>query len=326
MRSILTCLLLALPPWHALIADERPYINDKKAPENRKDLDAIQAALAKALPNARAATVCIEMGEGSGTGVIVSADGLILTAAHVSSGVKKKATVVLEDGTKLKAETLGLVADTDAAMMRITEKGTWPFVEIDRSDSARLGDWVFALGHSGGFDKDRGSVVRIGRLVRMANTTFQSDCILIGGDSGGPLFDLTGKLVGIHSRVGQQLQMNMHVPMSEYVKNWDGMMKSEFIGEGPFATKPVKGNGFLGLATDARPEGGLVVTKVGNKSPAQEAGVKEGDVLWKLNGTALEKREQLQELLKEMSAGDEVSLEIERDGKKQTLTFNLGER
>jgi serine protease Do len=119
----------------------------------------------------------------------------------------------------------------------------------------------------------------------MANSTFQSDCILIGGDSGGPLFDLTGKLVGIHSRVGQQLQMNMHVPMSEFVKNWDAMMKSEFIGEGPFASKPVKGNGFLGLATDARPEGGLVVTKVGNKSPAEEAGVKEGDVLLKLNGT-----------------------------------------
>jgi serine protease Do len=326
MRSILTCLLLAFSPWHALTADERPYINDKKAPENRKDLDAIQSALAKALPNARAATVCIEMGEGSGTGVIVSADGLILTAAHVSSGVNKKATVVLEDGTKLKAETLGLVADTDAAMMRIVEKGTWPFVELDRTDSTRLGDWVFALGHSGGFDKNRGSVVRIGRLVRMANSTFQSDCILIGGDSGGPLFDLTGKLVGIHSRVGQQLQMNMHVPMSEFVKNWDAMRKSEFIGEGPFAAKPVKGNGFLGLATDARPGGGLVVTKVGNKSPAEEAGVKEGDVLLKLNGTALEKREQLQELLKEMSAGDEVALELERDGKKQTLTFNLGER
>jgi serine protease Do len=149
MRSILTCLLLALPPWHALTADERPYINDKKAPENRKDLDAIQSALAKALPNARAATVCIELGEGSGSGVIVSADGLILTAAHVSSGVNKKATVVLEDGTKLKAETLGLVAGTDAAMMRITEKGTWPFVEPDRSDSIasrRLGLLARPLG------------------------------------------------------------------------------------------------------------------------------------------------------------------------------------
>ena len=71
-------------------ADDRLYVNDKKAPENRKDLDAIQAALVKALPQARAATVCIEIGEGSGSGVIVSADGLILTAAHVSSRGEKE--------------------------------------------------------------------------------------------------------------------------------------------------------------------------------------------------------------------------------------------
>lgn len=326
MMHRLIRIFLVILPWCSLSAEDRLYINDKKAPENRADLEAIQTALTKALPHARAATVCLLMGEGSGSGVIISPDGLILTAAHVSSGVKKKVTVVLEDGTKLKGETLGLVADTDAAMIRIIDKGTWPFVEIDRSDSTRLGDWVFAVGHSGGFDKERGSVVRVGRLVRMANSTFQSDCILIGGDSGGPLFDLTGKLVGIHSRVGQQLQMNMHVPMSEFTKHWDAMLKSEFIGEGPFAKKPVKGNGFLGLATDARPEGGLVVTKVGNKSPAEEAGVKEGDVLLKLNGTALEKREQLQDLLKEMSAGDEVIIELQRGGKDQTLTFNLGER
>ena len=319
-------MLLALLPWRVQAADGRLYFNDKKAPENRKDLEAIQAALVKVLPQARAATVCIEIGEGSGSGVIVSADGLILTAAHVSGGVNKKVTVVLEDGTRLKAETLGLVSDTDAAMVRITEKGTYPFVEIDRTNSTRLGDWVFALGHSGGFDKTRGSVVRLGRLVRIANSTYQSDCILIGGDSGGPLFDLSGKLVGIHSRVGQQVQSNMHVPMSEFVKNWDSLQKSEFIGEGPFAKKAAKGTGFLGLATEARPEGGLRVTKIGKDSPALQAGVQEGDVLLKLNGTALAKRTQLQDLLKEMAAGDEVTLDLERNGKPQTLKFNLGER
>ena len=326
MRLRLTCLSLALLPWCAFAADARLEVNDKKAPDSRKDLEAIQAALVKALPQARAATVCIEIGEGSGSGVIVSADGLVLTAAHVCTGVKKKVTVILEDGTHLKAETLGLVAETDAAMVRITEEGTYPFVEIDKKDSTRLGDWVFALGHAGGFDKSRGSVVRLGRLVRIADSTFQSDCILIGGDSGGPLFDLTGKLVGIHSRVGAQVQANMHVPMTEFVKNWDGLVKGEFIGEGPFAALPVKGNGFLGIATDARPEGGLRVTKVGNKSPAEEAGVKEGDVLLKLNDTPLVKREQFQDLLKEMSAGDELTLELERDGKNQNLTLKLGAR
>ncbi len=318
--------IVALLPWGAFAEEGRPYVNDLKAPESRKDLEAIQKALGLALPKARAATVCIEIKEGSGSGVIVSADGLVLTAAHVAVGVKKKVTVILEDGTRLKAETLGLVADKDAAMVRILEPGTYPFVEIDRAETTRLGDWVFALGHSGGFDKERGSVVRLGRLVRIASATFQSDCMLIGGDSGGPLFNLAGKLVGIHSRVGQQLQVNMHVPMTEYVSNWDGLMKGEFIGEGPFAQKPAKGNGFLGLATEPRQGGGLRVMKVGSKSPAEEAGIKEGDIILKMNGVALENREQMQGLLKEMAAGDGLTLETERDGKAKTLTLELGER
>ena len=326
MKILILFLLPVLLPWSAMAQGARPYVNDLKVPESRKDLETLQNAVAAALPKARAATVCIEIKEGSGSGVIVSPDGLILTAAHVATGVKKKVTVILEDGTRLKAETLGLVADKDAAMIRILEKGIYPFVEIDRAEATKLGDWVFALGHSGGFDKERGSVVRLGRLVRIANSTFQSDCMLIGGDSGGPLFDLTGKLVGIHSRVGQQLQVNMHVPMTEFISNWDGMLKGEFIGEGPYAQLPEKGNGFLGLATEARPKGGLRVTKVGSKSPAEVAGVKEGDFLLKLNGVPLEKREQMQELLKEMSAGDEVTLDTERDGKPKTFTLELGVR
>ena len=326
MRFFPIFLTLALLPWSAFSAESRLYVNELKAPASRKDLEAIQKSLAEALPKARAATVCIEIKEGSGSGVIISSDGLVLTAAHVASGVKKKVTVVLEDGTKLKAETLGLVAGKDAAMIKITEPGSYPFVEMDRSETTRLGDWVFALGHSGGFDKERGSVVRLGRLVRIANSTFQSDCMLIGGDSGGPLFDLNGKLIGIHSRVGQQLQVNMHVPMTEFIANWDGMMKSEFIGEGPYAQKPKKGDGFLGLATEPHKGGGLRVTKVGAKSPAEMAGIKEGDTLLKLNGTDLITREQMQDLLKEMSAGDELVLETERAGKSKTFTFELGER
>ncbi|MEO5916664.1 MAG: trypsin-like peptidase domain-containing protein [Luteolibacter sp.] len=318
--------VLALLPWCAFADEGRPYVDDKKAPDSRQDLEAIQTALEKALPKARAATVCIEIKEGSGSGVIVSPEGLVLTAAHVATGVNKNVTVVLEDGTRLKAKTLGLVADKDAAMLQIVEKGTYPFVDIDKASTTRLGDWVFALGHSGGFDKERGSVVRLGRLVRIADSTIQSDCMLIGGDSGGPLFDLAGRMIGIHSRVGQQLQVNMHVPMSVYTENWDRMLKAEFIGEGPFAQLPEKGNGFLGLATEPRPEGGLRVTKVGSKSPAEEAGIKDGDIILKMNGTDLKTREQLQDLLKEMSAGDELTLETERNGEHKTHTLELGER
>jgi serine protease Do len=326
MKSLFASLLVLALPWSASADSGRPYVNDKKAPENRKDLDTIQTALTSVLAQARAATVCIDLGQGSGSGVIVAPDGLVLTAAHVSTGVNKDLTVILEDGRKFKAVSLGVVADSDAAMIRITDKGEFPFVDIDRKDSTRLGDWVFALGHSGGFDKERGSVVRLGRLVRMAESTIQSDCTLIGGDSGGPLFDLQGRLIGIHSRVGQNLPMNMHVPMPVFLQNWDAMLKSEFVGEGPFVKKPEKGKGFLGLATEAVPEGGLKVTKVGKDTPAEKADFKEGDILLKLNGTELKTREQFQELLKEMAEGDPLDIAATRDGKPLTFKLKLGAR
>lgn len=304
-------------------------VNDKKAPESPGDIKAIQSALLAAIPKAQTATVCIDLGDGSGSGVIVSEDGLVMTAAHVSTGVGKDVTVIMGDGTKLKAETRGLDSETDAALIQIIEKlpdgKPYPFVEINKADDTKLGDWVFSLGHSGGFDKARGAVSRIGRLVRVANTTLQTDGALIGGDSGGPLFDMEGRLIGIHSRVGAVVGVNMHVPVKVFTDNWERMLKSEFIGEGQFAQKPEKGKGFLGLATKSA-EGGIEVTKVGKKSPAEEAGIKEGDLLRTLNGEKLESREKLQSILAELAAGDKLALEITRDGKDETVNLKLGKR
>ncbi len=304
-------------------------INDKKAPESPGDIKAIQDAMLAAIPKAQAATVCIDLGDGSGSGVIVSAEGLVMTAAHVSSGVGKDVTVIMADGTKLKAETRGLDSETDAALIQITEKlpegKFFPTVEINKTGDTKLGDWIFSLGHSGGFNKERGAVSRIGRLVRVANTTMQTDGALIGGDSGGPLFDMDGRLIGIHSRVGRVVGENMHVPIKVFTDNWDRLLKSEFIGEGPFAEKPEKGKGFLGLATKPA-EGGIEVTKVWKKGPADEAGIKEGDLIRTLNGEKLDSREKLQSILAELAAGDKIAFEITRDGKDETINLKLGKR
>jgi serine protease Do len=319
-------LLLAFSLPCAASEHRRLYVNDKKAPESRKDLETIQKALMESLPKAREATVCIDLGEGSGSGVIVSPEGLVLTAAHVSTGVGKDVTVIMEDGRKLKAETLGLDASTDAAMVKILEEGPFPYAEVDRDEITRLGDWVFSLGHSGGFDEARGSVVRLGRLVRIAQNTIQSDCILIGGDSGGPLFDLSGRVIGIHSRVGQHKLVNMHVPAKVFFQNWDAMLRSEWIGEGQFASKPEKGRGFLGLATESAPDGGLRVTRVGSESPAEEAGIEVDDVIVKLNDQEVNEREELQSLLKEMAPGDKLEIELLHKGEAKTINLRLGER
>lgn len=309
------------------MAAERLPINEKAAPTGLKDLKAIQTQLQSVLPQAREATVCIELGKsGSGSGVVVSEDGMILTAAHVTGGVGKTFTVKFEDGREVQAESLGLNSETDAGMAKIIDEGTYPFVEIDRDDSAVLGDWVFALGHSGGFDADRGSVVRLGRLVITADTTVHSDCILIGGDSGGPLFDLHGRLIGIHSRVGNRLPQNMHVPMREYLKHWDGLMNSEFIGSGPFAPPPTEKMGFLGIQAEAHDGEGLKITVVVEGSPAEEAGLKKGDILLKFDETEINDFDQLRELVSKKKPGDEVSVGLMRDDERQTITFNLGQR
>lgn len=316
-------LILPSPSWGEKDEPKRPYFNEKSAPENLKDLLKIQETLKSSLPRARSATVCIDMGGGSGSGVIVSKEGLILTAAHVSGGVGKKMKVILEDGTEYKAVSLGLVARTDAAMMKIDEEGEYPFVDLDEKDTAKLGDWVFSLGHSGGFDKERGVGVRIGRLIRIADETINSDCALIGGDSGGPLFDIHGRLIGIHSRVGQTLEQNMHVPVREFLKNWEEMKKEEFIGEGPFAQKPVA---YLGVGTEDREGGGVKVTVVGDDTPAAKAGIKEGDVILEVAGKKIEDKAMFSGEIKTHEPGAKVKLKILRDEKEIELEVELGEK
>lgn len=321
-RIILVLMTAALP-----CAAQRPAINSKRAPENLSDLREIQSDVMAALPAARAATVCIQLGEqGSGSGVVVSKDGLIMTAAHVTGGVGKEFTVLFEDGRELKAESLGLNSETDCALAKITEPGSYPFVEIDREDSAKLGDWVFALGHSGGFDRDRGVVSRIGRIVRTRKDTLQSDCDLIGGDSGGPLFDLNGRVIGIHSRVGSRIPENMHVPAREFLRQWDQLEEGEFVGEGPFVKRPEVGKAFLGILVEAREEGGVVIKRVGRESPAEKAGLKAGDVVLRFDDEVLSSRESLHDFLKEKAPDDRVTMVLLRDGKEETLTLKLGDR
>lgn len=305
---------------------KRLSVNDKKAPTSAEDLRAIESALKGSLATARKATVCLELGQGSGSGVIISPDGLILTAAHVTGGVGKEITAILGDGRKVKCESLGLSSDTDCAMAKIIDKGTYPYVEVDRADLSKLGDWVFSLGHSGGYDKNRGAGVRIGRLVKVADSTVQSDCTLIGGDSGGPLFDMSGRLIGIHSRVGANLQQNMHVPIREFMRHWDDMLQGQFLGEGPFAKKPKKGSGFLGIGSEDGADGKLRVTKIGRESPAETAGIKEGDVILKIDGKDMNNKDDMQKLLKEKAADDKLVILLLRDGKEVEITVRLAER
>ena len=331
-RSGIAATLMLLLSVACAEAKVLPF-NEQKVPETRGDLLSIQQALVDHLADTRAATVGIKLAQGFGSGVIISADGLILTAAHVSGGVKKELTVVMNDGTEYKAISMGLISNTDAAMIRIVdeqkengEEGTFPYVEINRENDYKLGHWVFALGHSGGFDQERGPVVRLGRIVQDKESTIQTDCKVIGGDSGGPLFDMDGRLVAIHSRVGKgSLLENWHVPMREYLKHWHDLETEQFVGDGPFAKRPVKGSGFLGIGTKDSDEG-VVIHQVGKGFAAEKAGLKVGDILLELNGEEVSDKADLKAKLAEMVEGDKLVIKISRDGETQSIKLKLGKR
>lgn len=307
------------------VAEVKPF-NEKPVPETREDLISIQQALVESLAEVREATVGIKLGKGFGSGVIVSPEGLILTAAHVTSGVEKELTVVMNDGKEYKAISMGLISTSDAAMMKIVDEGTFPYVEVNKNNDYKLGHWVFALGHSGGFDQARGPVVRLGRIVQDKESTLQTDCKVIGGDSGGPLFDMEGRLIGIHSRVGQETVVeNMHVPMREYLSHWGELESNEFVGDGPFAKRPVKGSGYLGIGTEET-ELGLQVKKLAEDGPAAKAGLQIDDLIVEIDGSSIKNKKDLKAELKDASEGDELEVKIIRNKEEKTLKIVLGKK
>jgi serine protease Do len=210
----------------------------KDLPESIADLRAIEMQVQAVVARVSPAVVGIRIGAAQGSGVIVTRDGLVLTAGHVSGQPGRKAEVILPNGRKVKAETLGRNTGIDSGMLKITEPGEWPHVEMGKSANLKKGQWVIAIGHPGGFRSNRTPVVRLGRVL-VANKNFiRTDATLVGGDSGGPLFDMAGNVVGIHSRIGGVITENVHVPVDTYRESWDRLAKGESWG-GPLGVQAV---------------------------------------------------------------------------------------
>ena len=174
------------------------------------ELQSVEHQVQGVLDSCRKAVVALESNGGTASGVIVSPDGLVLTAAHVTGAPGKKVKVTLPGGKTVEAESLGVDEATDAAMLRLPPPAkAWPFVPLSREVRLlKLGDWCFALGHPGGWDAARGSVLRVGKLVKISPNMLQSDCVLMGGDSGGALFNLAGEVIGINSQIWRGRDQN----------------------------------------------------------------------------------------------------------------------
>ena len=283
----------------------------------------IQGNVQKLLPQVRPALVAIQTGGGTASGVIISPTGLVLTAAHVVGKPGRDIRVVLEDGSTTTAKSLGLDQATDAALAQLKDRGKpWPSVNLSREVvKAQPGEWCFALGHPGGFDKARGAVLRVGKVIKQTANSLHSDCVLMGGDSGGPLFNLAGEVIGIHSQIWEGRDQNVHVSMAPFLRSWDAMQASQVI-----KVWGVGAGGYLGVATRMTDEVELEVADVIDGSPAHQAGVRVGDVILELNGDAMTDQQQFTAAIKAKAAGDTVKLKLRTEAKERHLPVTLTQR
>ena len=293
-------------------------ILQKPVPESISDLRAIETQLKKITDTISRPTVGVRIGRAQGSGVIISKDGYVLTAAHVAGSPGKRAVLTLSDGRKLEAITLGQNRYLDAALLKITETGDWSVAETGDMKEVRIGTWCVAVGHPGGFDENRTPVLRLGRVIRKNASWIQTDCTLVGGDSGGPLFDLQGRVIGINSRIGIPTNRNYHIPIAAYQQaSWNRLVASEVWGRQ--TTVQTTRLGVEGLDH----EKGAEVTKASQGLPAAKAGIRAGDIITRIDGKKVKDFDSLAAYIQSKEAGDEVTLEVIRDGKTIQISATL---
>jgi S1-C subfamily serine protease len=289
------------------------------APKTVAELKAMQAVTQRLSQQVMQSTVGVRVGPAQGSGVIVTKEGHVLTAAHVAAAPGRDATFILNDGRSVRGKTLGVFYDLDAGLLQITEGGPWKPASVGDSNKIQVGQWCLGTGHPGGYERGRNAVVRFGRILRIEDDGITTDCTLVGGDSGGPLFDMQGRVIGIHSRIGNSLTANVHVPVSAYREHWDRLVRGDAWGSQP-GIDPFIGVIGANDAKDAR------ITQVNPGSPAAEAGIRPGDVITKFDGKAITDFESLSRTVRAGEPGDRVPVEVRREGRTLRLQVTIGGR
>jgi serine protease Do len=300
-------------------------ILDGRVPSGVAQIKAMQDHIQAVSSYVTRATVGVRVGRAGGSGVVVTPDGYVLTCAHVTRRAGVPVTIMFSDGTRARGKTLGANSGVDAGLIKITDKpksdAGWPHCRMGKSADLKRGQWCIAAGHSGGFRANRTPPVRLGRVLRNTSTVIVTDCTIVSGDSGGPLFDASGKVIGISSRIAGPLDANLHVPVDAYTKDWARLVKSETWDP----RKRGGGGAYLGVQGD-REAPGVRIAHVLPSSAAEKAGVKAGDIVKKFDGKDVKDFPSLVARIAGKKPGDKVKITVLRDKKTLTLDVTLGKR
>lgn len=266
---------------------------------------------------------------GQGSGFIVSADGIILTNAHVVSGARE-VTVKLTDRREFRAKVLGADTKTDIAVLKI-EASKLPVATLGKTSDLKVGEWVLAIGSPFGFENTvtAGVVSAKGRSLPddSAVPFIQTDVAINPGNSGGPLFNARGEVVGINSQIysrsGGYQGVSFAIPIDVAAR-----IKNQIVatGKAEHARLGVAVQEINQAFADAfkldKPEGALV-SMVEKGSPADKAGLQPGDVIRQVNGQPIVSSGDLPAVIGRSAPGDSVTLEVWRQGASKQLTARL---
>lgn len=272
---------------------------------------------------------------GSGSGVIVSPDGFVLTNSHVVSAAKR-ASVSTLDGRALNARVLGNDPDTDLALLRIDENEPLPAARLGDSKSLRRGQIAIAIGNPLGFDSTvtAGVISALGRSLRAKNgrlidDVVQTDAALNPGNSGGPLVSSVGEVIGINTAVIMGAQgicfavasNTAQFVLGEIVRH--GRVRRAYIGLGA-GTLPLPRR--VALRLDLGQATGAVVTAVERGGPADEAGMLTGDIILSVDGSMVAGADDLVRLLGGDLLGRTIAIDVLRRSERRRFWVGLKER
>jgi serine protease Do len=274
---------------------------------------------------------------GAGSGFVIDEDGYIATNYHVVEGASD-VVVTLDSGEKLEATVVGTDPRTDLALLRVRNGAELPAVRLGDSDQSRIGDWVLAIGNPFGLggSATAGIISARGRDIQSGpyDDYLQVDAAINSGNSGGPVFNAAGEVIGINTAIfspnGGNIGIGFAIPSNQARNVLDelrdnGQVSRGWLGVsiGPVVEQngPAAANELVAAATS----NGALIDSVVVDGPADRAGLARGDIVTRFDGHNIDSPKTLSRLVGEMDQGDRVEIEFLRTGDRNEVTTVLGE-
>ena len=266
-----------------------------------------------------------------GSGFIIDASGLVVTNNHVIAGADE-VNVILNDGTILKADVLGRDTKTDLALLKVKPTKPLKAVKFGDSDKLRLGEWVIAIGNpfSLGGTVTAGIVSARNRDIQSGpyDNYIQTDAAINRGNSGGPLFNLDGEVVGVNTAIispsGGSIGIGFAVPSKTVVPVIDQLREFKEVRRGWLGVRIQQVTDEIADSLSVKPARGALIAGIDDKGPAKPAGIEPGDVIVKFDGKDIKEMRDLPRIVADTPVGKDVTVTIIRKGKEVTKTVKLG--